>query len=61
MTDLTVQVPPSQTILDTAETQAVSIPYSCRSGSCSSCVGKLVSGSVDQTNQIFLSDNQVSH
>eukprot|EP01031_Cornospumella_fuschlensis_P027069 gene27071-32707_t len=58
-TDLTVQVPAGQIILDTAETQAVSIPYSCRAGSCSSCVGKLISGSVDQTSQIFLNDKQI--
>jgi ferredoxin len=58
--DFTVQVPAGQIILDAAETQGVSIPYSCRAGSCSSCVGKLRSGTVDQSSQIFLNSKQVA-
>lgn len=58
--DNTIMVPSNKFILDAAEAQAVSIPYSCRAGSCSSCVGKLISGSVDQSSQIFLSDDQIN-
>jgi ferredoxin len=54
-----VEVPNGQIILDTAESKGISIPYSCRAGSCSSCVGKINSGTVDQSNQIFLNDKQV--
>lgn len=50
----------AEPILDTAEGAGItSIPYSCRAGSCSACIGMVQSGEVDQTNQIFLDDDKV--
>ncbi len=41
-----VQVPEGTSILDAALDEDIDIPFSCQSGMCSSCRGKLIKGEV---------------
>ncbi len=50
----------SKTVLETALDNNIDMPYSCQSGVCTACQGKLISGSVSMDVSDGLSDEEIN-
>jgi ferredoxin len=59
--DATIECPDTTFILEAAEDNNIELPYSCRAGSCSTCLGKVTKGTIDQPDQTFLDEDQIAN
>jgi ferredoxin len=59
--DVTIEAPDDKFILEAAEDNNLELPYSCRAGSCSTCLGKVTKGTIDQPDQTFLDEDQIGN
>ncbi len=59
--DVTIECADDKFILEAAEDNNIELPYSCRAGSCSTCLGKVKSGKVEQPDQTFLDEDQIGN
>jgi len=58
--EVQIECPMDMTILEAAEEADIELPASCKSGACSACAAKVLEGEVNQADQAFLDDAQVS-
>jgi ferredoxin len=56
--DRTFTIQEDQSILEVAEQQGLVLPYSCRTGVCSVCTGRLTEGTVNQDKGTILTEEQ---
>jgi glycine betaine catabolism B len=54
---ITCNLSSEETVLESAEMNAVSIPYGCRQGSCGTCATRLLSGNVRMEREAGLSED----
>jgi len=59
--DVTIDCADDKFILEAAEDNNIELPYSCRAGSCSTCLGKVTEGKIDQPDQTFLDEDQIGN
>ena len=57
--DYSIETSENLTILELALENGIDAPYSCQGGICSTCVARLIKGSVTMDNNQILTDDEV--
>ena len=57
--DFEITIPKNMTILDAALSQKIDVPYSCQGGVCSSCIGKITSGTGKMLENNILTESEI--
>ena len=57
---ITLNVSDQSFILDVAEVNGIQLPNLCRRGTCIDCIGRIMSGEVDQSAQSFLDEAAIN-
>lgn len=57
--EFTITVPQNMTLLDAALNENIDVPYSCQGGICSTCIGKITSGSAEMIENNILTDLEI--
>ncbi|MCA5004863.1 flavin reductase family protein [Sphingobacterium bovistauri] len=57
--DYRLSVPANETILNVGLSQKIKLPYSCKSGMCSTCIAQVTKGAVKMDYNEVLTDNEV--
>lgn len=58
--EATIEVTGDDYILEAAEDAGLDLPYECRAGVCTTCVGKLETGKVDQEEGEALEEDEIA-
>ena len=58
--ETTFEMSQKQTVLDAALKQGIDAPYSCQGGICSSCLGRITSGTAVMTKNSILTDGEIA-
>jgi ring-1,2-phenylacetyl-CoA epoxidase subunit PaaE len=58
--ETTFEMSQKQTVLEAALKQGIDAPYSCQGGICSSCLGRITSGSAEMKKNSILTDGEIA-